>query len=402
VSDISVSIGGYRRNPFASPFASVLLTPLSMAFGGICCAMAFAILSLNELATAVRGDALSRGPQHTVTVPAHRVDPAREGALVHVTGLAVAAGEVVDPDVGVAASGVRLFRTVEMYQWVERTTQVKEIDDEGRKQWVTRYDYATTWMQSWQDSTSFRGPDAPRNPAMPLLTEQWLADEVTVGAFRLNRGQVERIGDRVPLSLARQPDTRTVAVGTLVRHGDTYYLGRNPDQPEIGDLRISYSVFTAGPVSILAAQAGNSFAPYRVTVPLPAARTILKALSPSSGDVDIVRDGTLTVKELVQSARRFHGALTWGTRLVGVLLMVVGVKLFIWPGAALLRVMGRVRKRGRRFVATRLGVGLAVISAAFAWVLARGLAGEQIATYAAASAVVTLLVWVALPRQHAA
>jgi hypothetical protein len=125
-----------------------------------------------------------------------------------------------------------------------------------------------------------------------------------VGAFRLNRGQVGRIGDRVPLSLAGQPNTRTVAVGTLVRHGDTYSRGRNPAQPEIGDLRISYSVFTSGPVSILAAQAGNSFAPYRVTVPLPAARTILKALSPSSGDVDIVRDGTLTVKELARDARR--------------------------------------------------------------------------------------------------
>ena len=396
-----MSIEGYRRNPFASPFASVLLTPLSMAFGGICCAMAFAILSLNELATAVRGDALSRGPQHTVTVPANRVDPAREGALVHVTGLAVAAGEVVDPDVGVAAPGVRLFRTVEMYQWVERKITSR------RK--VTGYEYATRWSQSWLDSTDLIGPDAPRNPAMPLLTEQWLADEVTVGAFRLNPGQVERIGDRVPLSLAEQPDTRKVAVGTLVRHGDTYYLGRNPDQPEIGDLRISYSVFTAGPVSILAAQAGNSFAPYRVAVPLPAARSILEALSPSSSTVDIVRDGTQTVKELVQSSRRHHAALTWGMRLVGVLLMVLGVKLFIWPGAALLRVIGRVmrterrvRQRERRLVATRLGVGLAVISAAFAWVLARGLAGEQIATYAAASAVVMLLVWVALPRQHAA
>ena len=396
-----MSIGGYRRNPFASPFASVLLTPLSMAFGGICCAMAFAILSLNELATAVRGDALSRGPQHTVTVPAHRVDPAREGALVHVTGPAVAAGEVTDPDVGVAAPGVRLFRTVEMYQWVERKITSR------RK--VTGYEYATRWSQSWLDSTDLIGPYAPRNPAMPLLTEQWLADEVTVGAFRLNRGQVERIGDRVPLSLAGQPDTRKVAVGTLVRHGDTYYLGRNPDQPEIGDLRISYSVFTAGPVSILAAQAGNSFAPYRVAVPLPAARSILEALSPSSSTVDIVRDGTQTVKELVQSSRRHHAALTWGMRLVGVLLMVVGVKLFIWPGAALLRVIGRVmrterrvRQRERRLVATRLGVGLAVISAAFACVLARGLAGEQIATYAAASAVVMLLVWVALPRQHAA
>ena len=59
-----------------------------------------------------------------------------------------------------------------------------------------------------------------------------------------------------------------------------------------------------------------------------------------------------------------------------------------------------VDQHGRRLVATRLEVGLAVISAAFAWVLARGLAGEQTATYAAASAVVMLLVWVALPRQE--
>jgi hypothetical protein len=313
----------------------------------------------------------------------------------------VATGQVTDPDVGVAAPGLRLFRTVEMYQWVER-----KITERRR---VTGYEYAMRWSQDWQDSTTLTGPDAPRNPAMPLRTQQWQADEVTVGAFRLDSAQVERMGHRVPLSLAGQPDTRQAAVGTLVRHGDAYYLGGDPEHPEIGDLRISYAVFTPGPVSILAAQAGNGFAPYRVEVPLPAARSVLKALSPSSGEVDIVRAGTLTVQELVQSDRRLGAAMTWTMRLVGVLLMVVGVKLFIWPGAALLRVIGRVmrterrvRQHGRRLVATRLGVGLAVICAALAWVLARGVAGEQTATYTAASAVVMLLVWVALPRHHAA
>ena len=54
---------------------------------------------------------------------------------------------------------------------------------------------------------------------MPLLTEEWLAEEVTVGAFRLNRGQVGRSGDRVPLSLAGQPDTRKVAGGRDYREG---------------------------------------------------------------------------------------------------------------------------------------------------------------------------------------
>jgi hypothetical protein len=184
-----------------------------------------------------------------------------------------------------------------------------------------------------------------------------------------------------------------------VRHGDEYYLGRDPEYPEIGDLRISYSVFTPGPVSILAAQAGNSFAPYRVEVPLPAARTVLKALSPSSGEVDIVRAGTLTVQELVQSDRRLGAAMTWTMRLVGVLLMVVGVKLLIWPGAVLVRViptLRRVVKVGRRWVATRLGVGLALITAAFTWALGRGLVGEQTALYTAAAAAMMLVGWVAL------
>jgi hypothetical protein len=385
-------IGDEDHSPLMAAIAWMIATPISMAIGGICCVIAFVLLTYNELSTAVRGDALDRGPQRAVTVPIHRVDPAREGALVHVTGQAVATGEVVDPDVGVAAPGLRLMRTVEMYQWVERSRR-------DRSRGVTEYEYAPKWMQSWQDSTSFKGPDAPRNPAMPLRTQEWQAEAVMVGAFRLNSAQVERMGDRVSLSLAGHPTTRQAAVGTFVRHGNEYYLGRDPEYPEIGDLRISYSVYTPGPVSILAARAGNSFAPYRVEVPLPAARTVLKALSPSSGEVDIVRAGTLTVQELVQSDRRLGAAMTWTMRVAGVLLMVVGVKLLIWPGAVLLRVMPTVRrlvKHGRRWVATRLGVGLAVIIATFTWVLGRGLMDEQTALYTAAAAVTMLVGWVAL------
>ena len=384
-------IGDEDHSPLMAAIYWMIATPISMAIGGICCAIALVLLTYNELSTAVHGEALDRGPQRAVTVPAHHVDPAREGALVHVAGQAVATGQVTDPDVGVAAPGLRLFRTVEMYQWVER-----KITERRR---VTGYEYAMRWSQDWQDSTTLTGPDAPRNPAMPLRTQQWQADEVTVGAFRLDSAQVERMGHRVPLSLAGQPDTRQAAVGTLVRHGDAYYLGGDPEHPEIGDLRISYAVFTPGPVSILAAQAGNGFAPYRVEVPLPAARSVLKALSPSSGAVDIVRAGTFTMQELVHSDRRLGAAATWTVRLVGVLLMVVGIKLLIWPGAVLVRAiptLRRVVKVGRRWVATRLGVGLAVITAAFTWVLGRGLVGEQAALYTAAAAAMMLVGWVAI------
>ena len=397
--DAGVSIGFRRRNPFAAPFVWFLLTPLSLAFGGMLCMAAFTFLAFNEFTNAVRAGSLDRGAQLAVTVSADRADPAREGDLVHVTGVAVAHGEVVDPDTGVSTPGVQLFRTVQMLQWVERRIDEVVTDDHGREQQVTRYNYVPRWMQTWHDSSRFKGPQPPSNPAsMPYLNERWLAEHVTVGAFRLRPWQIERIGSREPLDLSSFAPTRQVAAGTLVRHGDTYYLGRDPAQPKIGDIRISYSVWRPGPVSILAEQSGSGLMPYKVSVPLPAARSLVMLLSPFSSEIDVLRNGTWPKEALLEDEQGDRLLLTWALRLVGALLMVIGVKLVLWPGAGLLSVMPTVRRffaRGKGFVSLRLGVGLSVITCVFAWVTARGLADEATAQHTAAAAGVIFLAWVA-------
>lgn len=396
---IGVSIGGRQRNPLEGVVAWMILTPLAFAFGAMICAAAFALHYFNELSDAVRAGSLERGALVATTVSADRVDPAREGQLVHVTGQAVARAEVVDPDTGVSAPGVQLVRAVQMFQWVERRQEVVETDEQGREQRVVRYTYEPLWLQSWRDPGEFKGPQPPRNPsAMPYRTEQWLADHVTVGAFRLTPLQVLRIGSREDLDLSRFEPERRVAAGTLVRHGNEYYLGRDPARPQIGDMRISYAFMRPGPVSILAAQSGSGFAPYQVSVRLPAARSLVKFLSPGSSQIDELRDGTVSKEAMVDGAQRNRVLLTWALRVAGAMVMVLGLQLMLWPCLRLLGVMPTVRRffeQGRGFVALRLGVGLSVILCAFLWVAGRGLADPTVAQHVATAAVLLFLGWVA-------
>ena len=396
---ISVSIGGRQRNPFVGIFVWMILTPLAFAFGAMICAAALALHYYNELSDAVRAGSLERGAMVATSVSADRVDPAREGQLVHVTGQAVVRAEVVDPDTGVSAPGAQLVRAVEMFQWVERRKKVVETDEQGREQRVMRYTYEPLWLQSWQEPSDFHGPQPPRNPsAMPYRTEQWLADHVTVGAFRLTPLQVLRIGSRETLDLSRFEPERRVSAGTLVRHGNEYYLGRDPARPQIGDMRISYTFTRPGPVSILAAQSGSGFAPYKVSVHVPAARSLVKLLSPWSSEIDELRDGTVSKEAMVAGAQRNRVLLTWALRVAGAMVMVLGLQLMLWPCLRLIGVMPTVRRffeQGRGFVALRLGLGLSVIVCAFLWVTGRGLVDATVAQHAATAAAVLFLAWVA-------
>jgi hypothetical protein len=396
---MDVSIGPQRRNRFAAPLAWLLLTPLSLALGGLLCASAFALLAFNEVTGAVRAGSLARGAQLAVTVSADQVDPAREGDLVHVAGLAVAHGEVVDPETGFSASGTQLLRSAEMLQWVERRIIEVVSDSAEGEEVITRYNYDPQWVKSWQDSGRFQGSQPPSNPpSMPYLNEGWLAEHVTVGAFRLRPWQIKRIGKPEPLDLSSFSPTRQVAGGTLVRHGNTYYLGRNPAQPQIGDIRISYSILRPGPVTILAAQSGTSFTTYKVSVPLPAARSLVNLLSPGSSEIDVLRNGTVPIEAMLSGEQRHRVLQTWALRVVGALVMVIGLKFVLWAGSGLLSVMPKVRRffpQGKGFVSLRLGLGLSVITCVFAWVAARGLADERLAQHGASAAALILLVWVA-------
>jgi hypothetical protein len=65
--------------------------------------------------------------------------------------------------------------------------------------------------------------------------------------------------------------------------GDGIYLGINPDQPAIGDVKIRFESAPAATVTVIARQSGNKLSPYAVT---------------KSGLIAQLRVGTYSVQEM--------------------------------------------------------------------------------------------------------
>jgi hypothetical protein len=207
------------------------------------------------------------GVMHTLS---ERVDPALEGKIVHVSGLA-GSDEVLRDDLfGVTHRALRLVRHVEMYQW-----------EETKKPDSNEVAYAKRWSPTRIDSSKFHESDAHKNPSsMPYDEKQWTTARGRVGVFALTPEAAEHITKFEPLAptsemLAAAPaDTRAkfkIDGATLVT-GVAF-------APEVGDARVSFQVVRSALVSVVGKQSGGGI----TTAQLSEGRTLLVV---EQGDVD--------------------------------------------------------------------------------------------------------------------
>src|ERR1017187_8760795 len=77
------------------------------------------LLLWNEGRAIKRAKTLSEGAKGVVTVSTDRIEPANEGKLVHLIGMATTTEKLADPEFGVSATALKIRRIAEMYQWKE-------------------------------------------------------------------------------------------------------------------------------------------------------------------------------------------------------------------------------------------------------------------------------------------
>jgi hypothetical protein len=88
--------------------------------------IAFPLLWWNEGRAIQTARALQEGERTVIGVAAGPVDPANEGKLVHVMGRATIDETLKDAMFGVSANAIKLRRTVQMYQWTEKSSSQKQ------------------------------------------------------------------------------------------------------------------------------------------------------------------------------------------------------------------------------------------------------------------------------------
>jgi len=342
---------------------------------------AFPILWFNE-GRAVRTEkSLKEGQGAVVDVQNDRVDPANEHKLVHMSGHAVTAEILNDPEFGVSSNAIKLKRTVEMYQWKENKKEEERKKMGGGSEKITTYTYSKEWSTDPIDSSSFKESGHDNPGAFPFSQHEETAKEVSVGAFQLDDVLIGKMDafDPVPVdakALAAVPqETRA----KLQLNDGGFYMGEKPAEPAIGDTRVKFAAVMPQDISVVALQAGKSFAAYHASAGM---------------DIEMLRRGIIGAKQMFEMALKENTILTWVLRGLGWFLMFLGLVLFFRPLSVVgdvVPMFGSFLAFGTGLAALAVSVVLSIGTVGVAWIVYRPVLG--IALLAAA---IGLCVWVAI------
>ncbi|MES0127366.1 TMEM43 family protein [Mesorhizobium sp. M0029] len=328
-------------------------------FGLILIALMVIGLFWNEGRAVQTARSLAEGSGAVVSVGADSVDTANDGKLVHVSGLVTADSGLADPDFGIATQGLRLSRSVEMYQWKEESKSETTKKLGGGEETVTTYSYSKVWDDSQIDSSDFKKPDGHQNSPMEIHGRTFQIPEGKLVAFDLDTPVLDRIeGDKdYSLSADQSAAIKAAYIGTkpLSIVDGKIYLGNDNTTPALGDYRIGYELAPLGVISIIARQAGSRFEPYQT----------------QAGDALLMVDtGNVPAEKMFADAVSANTLITWLLRGAGLLLLTIGFALFLSPIGVILDVipfLGSMARMGTGIIAFVLAILVGTVTIAIAW-----------------------------------
>ena len=317
------------------------------------------LLFWNEGRAVTTAKALAEGAGVVVSIQPDAVDPANDGKLVHVGGKVSTDSTPSDPDFGISAPGLRLERSVEMYQWKQDSKSETTTKLGGGEETVTTYTYSKDWSDRPIDSSDFKQPSGHSNPSMEIRDQRYQVPQATLGAFTLDQPVLDLVGGEERLAIkpgqlsAVQPAFQgTTKVGSA---DGRIYLGRNPASPAVGDYRVSYTVVPAGDLSIIGKQTSSRFEPYATK---------------AGRDLLMVDSGLVPAEKMFAEAVTENTILTWVLRAVGLVVMFIGFALLLGPLGVIADVipfLGSIVRLGTGALAFALALLVGVTTIAVAW-----------------------------------
>lgn len=299
-------------------------------------------------------------------------DSSLEGKLVYVRGVASTSDVLRDETYGVEANAIVLKRFVQFAQWKEekkkRTGAEKkplgmtEHEFNRNRDSEYMYYYYRAWVNEPINSVVFydtRYRDANHVFYQEKNTEL-RARNVQLGGYSLTTEQIARIGGNREAVHPKQ--IPPVVQGRSTIQGEYLHVGRapegglyyqvNPQEPSIGDVRISWEANKpTQPVTVIAVQRGNSFEPYTAA---------------NGAKVDLLYNDTLNLAQCFEKAHNTNTAQVWGVRFGGWLMMWGGFACMLSPLAKMIPFCRKLAEAGATIISLLLGSILSLLTVAIA------------------------------------
>ena len=278
---------------------------------------------------------LNRAEKVAVEMPDVRtVDPQFDGKLVHASGMTATNDVLIDNIFGIKENAVKLERKVEYYQVRETSTSTTKDKIGGGQETVTTYDYKEGWSSTRINSSEFKD-EAYRGVNFVLCdagSDRWTAENVTFGAYRLPKELISSISGDRPVDLnisedilkrlnraavtAKRDTSKAVqAVAGELKYihinENVLYIGADNMNPQVGDVRITFTKVLPAEVSVLAKVSGDTFQ---------------RHTDKNGKNLETLSMGVKSMDEMFSSERSSNKMWTWILSILGFFLIAGGLK----------------------------------------------------------------------------
>jgi len=302
----TVSYGSRIKNSFIG-----VLLGIALFLGS------FFVLYFNEGRTDLSSVAETAVPIESSIVSEN---PELQGQLVSTSGTVTSPQQLGDSMFFQQGDYLQVERVSEMYSWVEKKTTTKKKNLGGSETQDTTYEYIKEWTDDVPISSGFYQSGSYYNPTKQIDSQTMTVSKAGIGKYQIQPRTVD-FPEAVVISLSSNnidlPDDMTFI------SDDYLYNGADYNNPEVGDIRVSYNVVRAGQEMTLFGSLNDN---------------LISSYSNEDGD-SLYR---LFVEDAEGAVEVLHSEYTkslWMFRLIGFLMMWFGMLLVLRPITVLLDVV---------------------------------------------------------------
>ncbi|MBR5716834.1 MAG: TMEM43 family protein [Bacteroidales bacterium] len=329
-------------------------------------------------------------------------NPSLDGQLIHATGTATTNDTLTDDVFGIKTNALAIVRSAEYYQWMEQ--EKRESDDKlgGKREETITYTYERGWSNVPINSNKFKDPDY-----RDVNTVIWdiegmrsIASNVSFGAYTMpeifirdiiskqstnllpltlsgDNPSLKELNDNVIKSLGEnvRPEAAQVKDSLAYVHvfGNQIYIGFNPSNPSIGDIRLTFQQLAPScNISLIAVPSNGTFSTFQA--------------KHDNSEYEL-RIGTWTLDDMIKQAHEDNEAITWALRILGVILVISALKMVFSILVTLFKLvpfLATIMNLGVSLICAVLGIVWSLIVIAIAWIFYRPLLGIALLVIAAA------------------
>ncbi len=280
-------------------------------FGIILFLASFGVLFWNE----GRAD-YSKIAETSVPVQAESQPEAQmQGKFVSTTGKLTTDETIGDQMFLIPGNYLSLHRNSEMYAWEETSHSETQKNVGGSETTKTTYTYNKKWTSSPSSSSSFKKPQGHENPPKTINSETFKANNGKLGVFEVNVKSLDLPGTE-NLTITKEmifPEVFNQGINLV--SGYLYKGSGSLENPQIGDIRISYNALKSGvDGTIFAKIDGNKLVSFT-----------------NKDNKSMFRMLTGDRESAIQQLKTEHKIWTWVLRGAGFIMMLAGLSMIFAP-----------------------------------------------------------------------